>query len=169
MSYPCLRNVSSAAVKPSSQATALDQKSSATLRCDNAAPHQGLSGSWLRALSGANLAASSLTRHVTLARYRPSNGVARRGRERSSGTIVCSVHAAHCGSDRSDCSPAESAAVTAIPGAVSSGSVDGYLRAYSTETGEEFDTEHDFPTVPILPMVAGSTWAGRPWFTEWSL
>ncbi|HEV2448716.1 MAG TPA: PQQ-binding-like beta-propeller repeat protein, partial [Candidatus Sulfopaludibacter sp.] len=36
---------------------------------------------------------------------------------------------------RSPCSPAQPAAVTAIPGVVFSGSVDGHLRAFSTEDG----------------------------------
>ena len=39
-----------------------------------------------------------------------------------------------CG-DRPGCSPAQSAAVTAIPGVVFSGSVDGHLRAYSIADG----------------------------------
>jgi polyvinyl alcohol dehydrogenase (cytochrome) len=54
-----------------------------------------------------------------------------------------------CGTGRG-CSAAQSAAVTAIPGAVFSGSVDGSLRVYSTATGAvlwEFDTNREFPTV----------------------
>jgi polyvinyl alcohol dehydrogenase (cytochrome) len=54
-----------------------------------------------------------------------------------------------CG-DRKNCSPAQSAAVTVIPGAVFSGSVDGHLRAYSTSTGEviwDVDTVRDYDTV----------------------
>ena len=39
-----------------------------------------------------------------------------------------------CG-ERKRCSPAQSAAVSAIPGVVFSGSVDGHLRAFSTTTG----------------------------------
>ena len=48
------------------------------------------------------------------------------------------------------CSPAQSAAVTAIPGAVFSGSLDGHLRAYSAEEGKvlwDFDTAREFKTV----------------------
>jgi polyvinyl alcohol dehydrogenase (cytochrome) len=41
-----------------------------------------------------------------------------------------------CGS-RSQCSPALSAAVTAIPGVVFSGAVSGYLRAYATSDNGE--------------------------------
>ncbi len=48
------------------------------------------------------------------------------------------------------CSPGQSAAVTAIPGAVFSGGIDGHLRAYDTRDGRiiwDTDTERDFPTV----------------------
>jgi polyvinyl alcohol dehydrogenase (cytochrome) len=48
------------------------------------------------------------------------------------------------------CTPAQSAAVTAIPGAVFSGSFDGALRAYSAKDGSiiwEFDTNREFETV----------------------
>jgi polyvinyl alcohol dehydrogenase (cytochrome) len=54
-----------------------------------------------------------------------------------------------CG-DRRPCSPAQSAAVTAIPGAVWSGSEDGHLRAYSAANGKivwDYDTAHEFKTV----------------------
>jgi polyvinyl alcohol dehydrogenase (cytochrome) len=52
--------------------------------------------------------------------------------------------------DRRPCSPAQSAAVTAIPGAVFSGSLDGHLRAYSTDNGRiiwDYDTAREFQTV----------------------
>jgi polyvinyl alcohol dehydrogenase (cytochrome) len=55
-----------------------------------------------------------------------------------------------CAATRTDCSPAQSAAVTAIPGAVLSGSVDGHLRAYSAITGKvlwDTDTAREFDTV----------------------
>jgi polyvinyl alcohol dehydrogenase (cytochrome) len=48
------------------------------------------------------------------------------------------------------CSPAQSGAVTAIPGVVFSGSLDGHLRAYSAEEGKvlwDFDTVRNFDTV----------------------
>jgi polyvinyl alcohol dehydrogenase (cytochrome) len=51
--------------------------------------------------------------------------------------------------ERKHCSPAQSAAVTAIPGVVFSGSVDGHLRAYSAATGQiiwDFDTVRDYET-----------------------
>jgi polyvinyl alcohol dehydrogenase (cytochrome) len=49
-----------------------------------------------------------------------------------------------------DCSPAQSAAVTAAPGVVFSGSVDGHLRAYSTEDGKvlwDIDTARAYQAV----------------------
>lgn len=54
-----------------------------------------------------------------------------------------------CGS-RPGCSPAQSAAVTAIPGVVFSGSLDGHLRAFATEDGHllwDFDTVRDYHPV----------------------
>ena len=54
-----------------------------------------------------------------------------------------------CGTVRG-CSAAQGAAVTAIPGVVFSGSMDGGLRAYSTVDGAivwQFDTNRDFETV----------------------
>ena len=50
---------------------------------------------------------------------------------------------------RERCSPAQSAAVTAIPGVVFSGSVDGHLRAYSSRDGVviwDFDTVREYET-----------------------
>ena len=63
-----------------------------------------------------------------------------------------------CGSGRG-CNGAQSAAVTAIPGAVFSGSNDGALRAYSTTTGEvlwEFDTNREFTSVNGVPARGAS-------------
>lgn len=60
---------------------------------------------------------------------------------------------------RPKCSPAQSAAVTVIPGVVFSGSVDGHLRAYSTQDGKviwDFDTIRDFTTVNAMEGKGGS-------------
>jgi polyvinyl alcohol dehydrogenase (cytochrome) len=59
------------------------------------------------------------------------------------------VPPAACG-PRPGCSPAQAAAVTAIPGVVFSGSMDGHLRAYSSEEGKilwDFDTIREYSTV----------------------
>ncbi len=69
-----------------------------------------------------------------------------------------------CG-DRRPCSPAQSQAVTAIPGAVFSGSIDGHLRAYATADGKivwDFDTARDFDTVNKVPAHGGSLDVGGP-------
>ena len=65
---------------------------------------------------------------------------------------------ADCG-DRKRCSPAQSAAVSAIPGVAFSGSVDGHLRGYSTAEGKvvwDFDTVRPFDTVNKVSARGGS-------------
>jgi len=57
------------------------------------------------------------------------------------------------------CSPAQSAALTVIPGVVLSGSADGGIRAYSTKDGSvlwEFDTNRSFETVNGVKGNGGS-------------
>ena len=57
------------------------------------------------------------------------------------------------------CSPAQPQAVTAIPGVVFSGSVDGHLRAFTTEEGRmlwDFDTIRDYQTVNGVRAKGGS-------------
>jgi polyvinyl alcohol dehydrogenase (cytochrome) len=69
-----------------------------------------------------------------------------------------------CG-ERKGCSPAQSAAVSAIPGAVFSGSVDGHLRAYSTKNGAilwDFDTVGPHKTVNSVEAKGGSLDAAGP-------
>jgi polyvinyl alcohol dehydrogenase (cytochrome) len=69
-------------------------------------------------------------------------------------------HTPHPGcNDRPGCSPAQSAAVTAIPGVVFSGGLDGHLRAYAAKTGEviwDVDTMRDYQTVNGAPAHGGS-------------
>ena len=51
-----------------------------------------------------------------------------------------------CG-ERTKCSPAQSAAVSALPGVVFSGSVDSHLRAYATDSGEvvwEYNADQEY-------------------------
>ncbi len=57
------------------------------------------------------------------------------------------------------CSPAQPAALTAIPGVVFSGSDDGHLRAFATEDGKvlwDFDTVRDYQTVNGVHGKGGS-------------
>lgn len=63
-----------------------------------------------------------------------------------------------CG-DRPQCSPAQSAAVTAIPGAVFSGAIDAHLRAYDTRDGKiiwDFDADRPFDTTDGIAAKGGS-------------
>ena len=76
----------------------------------------------------------------------------------ASGEKVWFAKPASCGS-RDNCSPAQSAAVTAIPGVIFSGSVDGHLRGYDAGTGEviwDFDTVRDYETVNGTKAHGGS-------------
>jgi polyvinyl alcohol dehydrogenase (cytochrome) len=81
------------------------------------------------------------------------------------GRVVWSAPPQPCAADRRPCSPAQAAAVTAIPGVVFSGSVDGHLRAYDTRDGAilwDFDTVRDFTTVNGVPARGGSINNGGP-------
>ena len=65
---------------------------------------------------------------------------------------------AACG-PKPGCSPAQSGAVTAIPGVVFSGSLDGHMRAYTSEEGRllwDFDTVREYETVNGVPGSGGS-------------
>ena len=66
-----------------------------------------------------------------------------------------------CGAakDKTLCMPAQSAAVTAIDGAVFSGTVNGIMRAYSTVDGRvlwEYDSVREYTTVNGVPGKGGS-------------
>ncbi|HET9569319.1 MAG TPA: PQQ-binding-like beta-propeller repeat protein [Vicinamibacterales bacterium] len=63
-----------------------------------------------------------------------------------------------CG-DKPGCSPAQSAAVTAIPGVVFSGGLDGHLRAYASDDGDiiwDVDTAQKYDTINGVPANGGS-------------
>jgi polyvinyl alcohol dehydrogenase (cytochrome) len=64
-----------------------------------------------------------------------------------------------CDPPRAGCSPAQSQAVTAIPGVVFSGSVDGHLRAFAAGDGKvlwDFDTAKNFTAVNGVEANGGS-------------
>jgi len=74
------------------------------------------------------------------------------------GERVWYTPAPECG-DRPRCSPAQSAAVTAIPGVAFSGSVDGHLRGYATTDGKivwDVDTVRSYETVNGVSARGGS-------------
>jgi polyvinyl alcohol dehydrogenase (cytochrome) len=63
------------------------------------------------------------------------------------------------------CSPAQSAAVSVIPGVVFSGSVDSHLRAYATKDGKvlwDYNAAQDYPTVNGVKANGGSFDNGGP-------
>ena len=76
----------------------------------------------------------------------------------ASGQIVWTTPHPGCGA-RAGCSPAQSAAVTAIPGIVFSGGIDGHLRAYSSDKGAivwDVDTMQPYTTVNGVTGNGGS-------------
>jgi polyvinyl alcohol dehydrogenase (cytochrome) len=88
----------------------------------------------------------------------PSEGGGLVALRATDGTIVWKAAAPGCG-DRAKCSPAQSAAVTAVPGAVFSGSVDGHMRAYDAASGRtlwDVDTAREFETVNHVRARGGS-------------
>ena len=76
------------------------------------------------------------------------------------GTKAWYAPAAACApSAPSGCSPAQSGAITAIPGVIFSGSLDGHLRAFNAEDGAilwDFDTIREFNTVNGVKAKGGA-------------
>ena len=63
-----------------------------------------------------------------------------------------------CG-DKAQCSPAQSGAVSALPGVVFSGSVDGHLRGYATDNGNvvwDYDADQEYESVNGVKTKGGS-------------
>ncbi|KWV47646.1 cytochrome C oxidase Cbb3 [Bradyrhizobium macuxiense] len=82
-------------------------------------------------------------------RLDPNAGGGLFGLNLADGKISMQVPPVPCG-NRDRCSPALSAAITAIPGVVFSAGLSGFLRAYATDSGQplwEFDTARDYTTV----------------------
>ncbi len=76
----------------------------------------------------------------------------------TTGTRAWYAPPAACGT-RARCSPAQSAAISSIPGVVFSGSVDGHLRGYSSADGKvilDFDSVGPYKTVNEVPARGGS-------------
>ena len=77
-----------------------------------------------------------------------------------------------CGGTVARCSPAQSAAVSAIPGVVFSGSVDGHIRGYSTTDGTilwDFDTVRAYDTVNGVAGRGGSLNVAGPAISDGTL
>ena len=81
------------------------------------------------------------------------------------GTVLWSAPAPRACAGRTSCSPAQSAAVTATPEYVLSGSVDGHIRAYSTGDGRvlwDYDMAKPFTTVNGVEARGGSLDSAGP-------
>ena len=81
------------------------------------------------------------------------------------GKQVWSVPGHPCDPPRRGCSPAQPGAVTVIPGVVFSGSIDGHMRAFSSEDGEvlwDFDTAKEYATVNGIQAKGGSVDGAGP-------
>jgi len=92
------------------------------------------------------------------AEYDPVAGGGMFALSASTGERVWQTPPPPCG-ERKGCSPAQSAAVTAIPGVVFSGDLGGRLHAYSTQNGSilwEVETAHDFDTVDGVKANGGA-------------
>ncbi len=88
----------------------------------------------------------------------PLKGGGLKALDPGTGRILWSAKPGVCG-QRGQCSPAQSAAVTVIPGALFSGAVDGHLRAYAADDGRvlwDFDTARDYQTVNGVKAHGGS-------------
>lgn len=76
----------------------------------------------------------------------------------NSGRVLWSVRAPTC-EGKTPCRPSHAAAVTAIPGVIFAGTMDGRLRAISTRDGTilwEYDTARDYQTVNGVKANGGS-------------
>ena len=70
-----------------------------------------------------------------------------------------------CAPPRAGCSPGQPAALSAIPGAVFSGSTDGHLRAFASDDGRvlwDVDTVREYQTVDGVAATGGSLDAAGP-------
>jgi len=95
----------------------------------------------------------------------PAKGGGLHALDLKSGAIRWSAKPLPCAASKTDCSPAQSAAVTVVPGVVFSGSVDGHLRAYSSAAGKvlwDTSTAQEFETVNGKSAHGGSMDAGGP-------
>ncbi len=93
------------------------------------------------------------------ARFDPAQGGGLTALRLENGERVWFAPARPCDPPRPGCSPAQPGALTGIPGAVFSGSLDGHLRAFSTEDGRvlwDVDTAKGYTTVNGVQAKGGS-------------
>ena len=93
------------------------------------------------------------------AKFDPAKGGGLTALKPADGTKIWFAAPKPCDPPRLGCSPAQSQAVTAIPGVVFSGSVDGHLRAFAAEDGKvlwDFDTVKSYSAVNKVEAKGGS-------------
>jgi polyvinyl alcohol dehydrogenase (cytochrome) len=93
------------------------------------------------------------------AKFDPAKGGGLTALKPGDGSKVWFAAPKPCDPPRPGCSPAQSQAVTAIPGVVFSGSVDGHLRAFAAEDGKvlwDFDTAKSYSAVNKVEAKGGS-------------
>jgi polyvinyl alcohol dehydrogenase (cytochrome) len=106
-------------------------------------------------------AADTENMYVANADYYPDNPGASGGItaiDLATGRVKWSTMPPPCG-DRKPCKPSQAAAVTGMPGVVFSGTMDGQLRAYSTDDGKiiwDYNTARDYTTVNGVKAKGGS-------------
>jgi polyvinyl alcohol dehydrogenase (cytochrome) len=93
----------------------------------------------------------------------PKAGGGLRALDVATGCTIWSAPAPTC--DRPDCSPAQVAPISVMPGVVFAGAMDGRIRAYAALDGKvlwEFDTARPFETVNKVSAEGGSTRPAAP-------
>ncbi|MFT4564164.1 MAG: polyvinyl alcohol dehydrogenase (cytochrome) [Gammaproteobacteria bacterium] len=86
----------------------------------------------------------------------------------TTGDVVWRAPAINCG-DRPMCSPAQTAAVSGIPGVIFAGAMSGHLRAFDSDTGAvlwTYDTAREFKTVNGAKGQGGAIDATGPVITD---
>lgn len=109
---------------------------------------------WGSATDGVNIYAAN----ADFTAANPDAGGGMSAVELRTGRLVWNVPGAGC-AYKNPCKPSQNAAVTLIPGAAFSGTMDGRLRAYSTRDGKviwEYDTAREFTTVNGVKANGGS-------------
>jgi len=109
---------------------------------------------WGSATDGVNIYAAT----ADFVAAKPDTGGGMSAVELRTGRLVWNVPGAGC-ANKNPCKPSQNAAVTLIPGAAFSGTMDGRLRSYSTRDGKvlwEYDTAREFTTVNGVIANGGS-------------
>lgn len=112
-------------------------------------------GDWVRKEGSS----SKLTASIADANFDPNKGGGLTALRLTDGAKIWFAPGRPCRPPRAGCSPAQPAAASSIPGVVFSGSIDGHLRAFSTEDGRllwDFDTAGVYRTVNGVSAKGGS-------------